>query len=112
MVCGIFEFEINAHLKATGDRRAVVVSSGGELPLLDGTESRCFEVVWWIRLLDGRIYDMSININGKLQNDKSLDAASSCIFWIVWRNLLQKDGWMLERLPVGHVRTVCLRRIG
>ena len=79
---GIFEDEINTHLKTTTNGCAFVVPSRGESPLLDGADGRCFEVALRIRLLDGRFYDTSINIYYKLQYDKSIDAASACIFWI------------------------------
>ena len=102
MACGILEFEVDSHLKTAGDGDAIVVPSGGELPLPYGSDGRCFEVAWRIRLLDGWIYDTSFNIDDELQNDKSLDVASACIFWIMRCNLLQWNGWMLERLPVGH----------
>ena len=103
MACGIFELEVNSHLKTAWDWGAIVVPSRGESPLPDGSDGRCFEVTGRIRLLDGWIYDTSFNIDDELQNDKSLDVASACIFRIIRRNLLQWNGRMLERLPVGHV---------
>ena len=80
----IFEYEIKTYLKTAGNWRAFVIPSRVEPPLLDGAEGRCLEVALRIRLVDGRFNDTSINIDCKLQYDKSFNAASACIFWISW----------------------------
>ena len=97
---GIFEDEIDTHLKTTTDGCAFVVPSRGESPLLDGADGRCFEVALRIRLLDGRFHDTSINIYYKLQYDKSIDAASACIFWISWYRMVYENRRKFERLAV------------